>query len=261
MTIYCSTHCSGAGAGAVRRDARRAARGSLPGASAVSITAARLPVTHTNTRQLRRRPSGRQLTQQRSSPSGRSVASDGHTRAHAERPVAMYYPSHLLLFRIYVFVMFLLWLALYGAGMPPEPSGQAEAEHVRLAPTAEWVSVRGLCPREVACARPARASAPRSHEWMPSLGRRGRMRSPRRAALLCPARRTPTLAHAMMRCGNRRLGGRCPRSSRRLGCARRRPLASQSPMRRGAVRGSGTPRLEMNHGRILFSACNEMGVE
>jgi hypothetical protein len=33
----------------------------------------------------------------------------------------------------------------------------SQAPQVRLAPTAEWVSLRGLCPREVACARPGRA--------------------------------------------------------------------------------------------------------
>jgi hypothetical protein len=49
---------------------------------------------------------------------------------------------------LFISLLFRLWLALYGAGVPPTPSRQAEAEHVRLAPTAEWVSVRGLCPRD-----------------------------------------------------------------------------------------------------------------
>jgi hypothetical protein len=55
---------------------------------------------------------------------------------------------------LFTSLLFRLWPALYGAGVPPTPSGQAEAEQVRLAPTAEWVSLRGLCPREEACSRP-----------------------------------------------------------------------------------------------------------
>jgi hypothetical protein len=146
MTTRCSTHRSGAGAGAVRRDARRAARGSLSGASAVSITAARLPVTHTYTRQPRRRPSARRLTQQRSSPSRRNVASDGHTRAHAE--CLPFIISLEFIIDLFISLLFRSWLALYGAGLPPTPSGQAEAEHVRFAPTAEWVSLHRLGPRD-----------------------------------------------------------------------------------------------------------------
>jgi hypothetical protein len=61
------------------------------------------------------------------------VASDGHTRARAERPVAIYIPATDYFWNLFIFIflLFRLWLALYGAGVPPEPSGQAEAEQVR----------------------------------------------------------------------------------------------------------------------------------
>ncbi len=83
------------------------------------------------------------------------MASDGHTRAHAE--CLPFIISLEFIIDLFTSLLFRSWLALYGAGVPPTPSGQAEAEHVRFAPTAEWVSLHRLGPREVACARPGRA--------------------------------------------------------------------------------------------------------
>ena len=110
----------------------------------VSITAARLPVAHTCASGgvgLPARP-GRQLTQQRSSPSGCNVASDGHTHAHTSDPfiISLLYLSFIW----YVFVIYSLFICY---GWPPTPSGQAEAEQARLAPMAGWVPVHSLYPR------------------------------------------------------------------------------------------------------------------
>jgi hypothetical protein len=121
-------------------------RKNFSGASAVSITAARLPVARTcasGGAGLPARP-GRQLSQQRSSLSGCNVASDGHTHAHTSDPFMIY-----LAFFWYCFVIYSLFIC-YGRpapALPPTPSGQAEAEQARLAPMAEWVSVHNLCPR------------------------------------------------------------------------------------------------------------------
>ncbi len=130
----------------------RAARGSLPGASAV--TAARLPVTHTYTRQRRRTPSGRGFILAAQQPVG---AHCGIRPAHARARRMPLIINLEFIIDLFISLIFRLWLALYGAGVPPKPSGQAEAEHVRSAPKTEWMSLRGLRPHEVACARPGRA--------------------------------------------------------------------------------------------------------
>ncbi len=100
---------------------------------------------------------GRQLTQQRSSPPGCHVASDGHTHAHISDPFIIY-----LVFIWYCFVIYSLFFVVAGR---PQACLQRRPDKPRLNRLAwrPWQRGSGQCTayaRVVACSLPS----------LPSLG-------------------------------------------------------------------------------------------
>jgi hypothetical protein len=132
MTICCISHSVGEGVGAVRSASRRAA---APFWCALDHDRTTTSNTHLHASSLGSAAARRDALRH---PTG--TRDDAEWPAAASRQLFCLFIIYFLLcsffiyYRfIYLFILYyvLLWLALYGAGLPPEPSGQAEAEQVR----------------------------------------------------------------------------------------------------------------------------------